>query len=231
MSMSPGTPERDRETWRQVVCRAAQTLRDEYPVHTESIDEAEKLVLGEDLTWVADGSCLVTSQRDPAVTYTVRDQRCTCEAFRFTLHERCKHLWAVMVHHRAREMPPHVGSASQFSPSPEPETPRSYSPRMLPEAPASANVYIELAGRQIQLTLRDSEEDRLLRRLRRVLAQFPLPALQEALPFPQSHGAPVQTAASEDSCKLHGVTMRKHTKEGQTWFSHRTGEGWCRGKE
>src|SRR2546428_36537 len=44
----------------------------------------------------------------------------------------------------------------------------------LPEAPASVNVHLELAGRQVQLTLRDSDEGRLLARLDAILQRFPL---------------------------------------------------------
>src|SRR5262249_20203797 len=44
----------------------------------------------------------------------------------------------------------------------------------LPEAPAGVNVHLELAGRQVQLTLRDADEGRLLARLEAVLQRFPL---------------------------------------------------------
>jgi hypothetical protein len=43
----------------------------------------------------------------------------------------------------------------------------------LPEAPASCNVYVMLAGRKVQLTLRDSDEQRLLARLEALLKRFP----------------------------------------------------------
>jgi hypothetical protein len=43
-------------------------------------------------------------------------------------------------------------------------------PVTLPEAPCSVNCHITIAGRQCQLTLRDSDEGRLLARLQAVLA-------------------------------------------------------------
>ena len=52
------------------------------------------------------------------------------------------------------------------------QTPASLTP--LPEAPASVNVHLELAGRQVQLTLRDSDESRLLARLDAILERFPV---------------------------------------------------------
>jgi hypothetical protein len=43
----------------------------------------------------------------------------------------------------------------------------------LPEAPASCNVYVTVAGRKVQMTLRDRDEQRLLARLEQLLQRFP----------------------------------------------------------
>src|SRR5262249_57817127 len=43
----------------------------------------------------------------------------------------------------------------------------------LPEAPASVNFHTTIAGRQIQITLRDTDETRLLARLESLLQRFP----------------------------------------------------------
>src|SRR5215831_20701720 len=69
----------------------------------------------------------------------------------------------------------------------------------LPEAPASVNVHLELAGRQVQLTLRDSDEGRLLQRLDAVLQRFPL-VLKPTDP----------PARPEGWCSTHGVQMRQN---------------------
>ena len=90
---------------------------------------------------------------------------------------------------------------------------------MLPEAPASVNVHLELAGRQVQLTLRDSDEGRVLARLDAVLQRFPL------VVTPTSARAP-----AEGWCSKHGVQMRQNHKDGRTWYSHKTADGWCKGK-
>lgn len=49
-------------------------------------------------------------------------------------------------------------------------------PAPLPEAPASVNVRVRISGRECQLTLRDTDETRLLARLEAVLTRFPLEA-------------------------------------------------------
>lgn len=44
----------------------------------------------------------------------------------------------------------------------------------LPEAPASVNVRVQIQGREVQITLRDVDEERLLDRLAKVLERFPV---------------------------------------------------------
>jgi len=94
----------------------------------------------------------------------------------------------------------------------------------LPEAPASVNCHILLDGRQVQLTLRDTDESRLLERLAAVLKQYPQPQ------------APAQASSQGESrdkdwCAMHNVPMHENTKQGRVWYSHRTADGqWCKGK-
>ena len=99
-----------------------------------------------------------------------------------------------------------------------PETPA------LPEAPASVNVRLQMDGREVQLTLRDTDETRLLQRLQAVLAQYPAPQ-----PAPQ---APAQgQGQGKDFCQRHQVPMQENHKDGRTWWSHRKEDGsWCKGR-
>jgi len=79
----------------------------------------------------------------------------------------------------------------------------------LPEAPASINCRLMIAGRECQLTLRDTDETRLLHRLDAVLRRFPVetPALVQ----------PSSTTPQPPACKWHGA-MRESTKVKGTWF-------------
>ena len=92
----------------------------------------------------------------------------------------------------------------------------------LPEAPASVNCHITIAGRQVQLTLRDTDETRLLQRLAAVLQQYPVQAAPQASTQPQGDGW----------CAVHQTALKlNHGKDGKTWLSHRTAEGqWCKGR-
>ena len=86
----------------------------------------------------------------------------------------------------------------------------------LPEAPASVNCYVALAGRQVQVTLRDTDEARLLARLVALLERFPVPEAGQTPP--------------EGWCARHDVEMPLQTNEHGSWRSHKTADGWCKGK-
>ena len=77
------------------------------------------------------------------------------------------------------------------------------------------NVHLMIGGRQVQLTLRDSDEGRLLARLDAVLQRFPVDA------------TPADTTPQ---CTKHGVPMKLNHKDGRSWWSHKTVDGWCKGK-
>jgi len=71
----------------------------------------------------------------------------------------------------------------------------------------------------VQVTLRDSDEQRLLARLEKLLQRFPAedePASEQAQP--------------EGWCRTHGVQMKLHNGEHGSWWSHKTADGWCKGK-
>ena len=40
---------------------------------------------------------------------------------------------------------------------------------------------------------------------------------------------PVAPPATEGHCAIHNVAMKKYTKEGRSWYSHKHGDAWCKG--
>ena len=59
-------------------------------------------------------------------------------------------------------------------------------------------------------------EGRLLQRLEAVLQRFPLV---------------VKPTDETPRCPKHGVVMKlNHGKDGSTWYSHKTADGWCKGR-
>jgi len=103
---------------------------------------------------------------------------------------------------------------------PQPDATVAAPPAPLPEAPACVNVHITIAGRQVQLTLRDTDEVRLLARPQ-----------GQAL-SPQQHNAAAMHRTVTDFCPIHQVAMKENTKDGRRWFSHydETAGRWCKGR-
>jgi hypothetical protein len=136
---------------------------------------------------------------------------CPCPDAQRAQDGLCKHRLAKGLYRRASEL--------VRAPQPQPSAVLADAPAPLPEAPASVNVHLELGGRQVQLTLRDTDEGRLLHRLETILQRFPLVV------------TPTDTAARPEGwCTRHGLQMKRNHKEGRTWYSHKTAEGWCKGK-
>jgi hypothetical protein len=80
-----------------------------------------------------------------------------------------------------------------------------------------------LAGRKVQLTLRDQDEQRLLARLERLLQRFPVAEVTEA---PEETAQPTAQPQGEHWCRTHQAYMKKRPWGG---YSHKTAEGWCHG--
>jgi hypothetical protein len=110
--------------------------------------------------------------------------------------------------------------------------------KVFTESPASWNTrYIDPSGFECQLTLRAETGADLLKK-----AGAALKALVDAGCTPSTHyhpagngskpaEAPKMPDGSPDPtwCVEHGVAMRRHEKDGQVWYSHKVGEGDCRG--
>src|SRR5262249_24860048 len=136
------------------------------------IEKAVAMVLNGDVEVLADGKAKVASQSNGTIQYVVCNGTCECRDFARVEGGWCKHRTAAAIHKRpyararhtrAQRHGPSTGQSEAPSQPPPAQPPAPTAP--LPEAPASVNVHLELAGRQVQLTLRDSDETRLLQRL------------------------------------------------------------------
>jgi hypothetical protein len=99
-------------------------------------------------------------------------------------------------------------------------------------------VRLTIGGREVQWTLRDSDEARLAVRLDALLARYPMPQpatpVQPVQPLSaQQHNALAQHKAITGYCAVHQVQMKwNEGKEGRKgWYSHKTEDGqWCQGR-
>ena len=175
--MSPST---DRQTFRETVAQVADKARAKLPPAVNGrIESAVKLVLMHDVMPQADGSILVGSSRDPLQSYLLVGTACECQDFTYGKAPGgwCQHRIAVGIHKRVGELLPQKPEPTPpdiLEPWPDndvetedvPETtPPAPQTAPLPEAGASVNVRVQIAGREVQWTLRDHDEARLATRL------------------------------------------------------------------
>jgi hypothetical protein len=203
-----------RQAWREAVAAIADNARAKLPECNGRVDSAVKIVLAGDVELLPGGTAQVASQSNGTTAYHIVNGHCDCKDFAKAPHNFCKHCLSSAIARRAQELTkakldaPATSQAALAQPG-APTAPLS-------EAPASVNVHLDLAGRQVQLTLRDSDEGRLLARLDAVLQRFPVAA------------KPVDDTPQ---CLKHGVPLQlQHGKDGRTWYSHKTADGWCKGK-
>src|SRR5215470_15511992 len=187
-------------TYREAVLTIADKAKNALPNHVSRIDKAVTLVLNGHVE-VVDGKYRIASQQDGKTVYHLANGSCTCQDFTSGKAQGwCKHRLAGNIHRKAMEM----------IKTQEPVATHG-------EAPCSVNVRLPLGGREIQLTLRDSDEKRLLVRLADVLAEFP----QEA-PSVVNH--------EDHLCPIHHVPMPERQGKYGKFRSHKTQSGWCTGK-
>jgi hypothetical protein len=173
----------------------------------------------------------VNSLKHPGLTYTVNGS-CECADAHYNKPAYCKHRLAMFLAQRvhtlmAQPAPPIVPDVVEPYPDNDHEGAPASPAVPLPEAPASVNCHIMLEGRQVQVTLRGTDETQLLQRLAAVLKAYPAPARAEAAPR-ASQGQGQDKAW----CTLHNTAMRWNDgKDGRKgWYSHRTEQGWCKGR-
>lgn len=99
------------------------------------------------------------------------------------------------------------------------------------KAPASFNVrYITPTGFECQLTIRDVSGLELLKKaesaIKVIIEQGNLPTGSKSSNGASGDGNKPNPAAF---CTIHNVTMKRHEKDGQIWYSHKVGEDFCRG--
>jgi hypothetical protein len=211
-----------REAWRVAVAEIAAKAKETLPECNGRVDKAVAIVLNGDVELLEGGKAKVASQSNGTTAYFVVNGTCECKDFPKAPSGWCKHRIAAGLAKRvaARVRAPLDAPATGHATAPSQPIPAQASPTVpttpLPEAPASVNVHVEISGRQVQLTLRDSDEGRLLQRLEAVLQRFPLV------------GKPAEDTTPQ--CPTHGP-MKPSTK-GKGWYCPaKLADGrWCNSK-
>src|SRR5262245_9429009 len=166
------------QLFRETVARVAEEARAILPQTINGrLEGAVKLVLAHDVTRLDDGTIEVGSCTDPLKVYHLVGTTCECKDFTDGKAPEgwCRHRIAAGIAKRVQELLPQ-SPPGETEPAPVVQT--MAQPAPLPEAPASCNVYLLIGGHKVQVTLRDTDEHRLLVRLEELLQRYPLPPPQ-----------------------------------------------------
>src|SRR2546429_2171731 len=208
-----------RLAFRAAVAAIAAKAKETLPECNGRVDKAVAIVLNGDVELLDGGQAKVGSQSHRTTPYFVVNRTCECKDFPKAPSGWCKHRIAaglakrVAARVRTELDAPATGQAAPASASPAGQAAPASTSTPLPEAPASVNCYVTMAGRQCQLTLRDTDETRLLQRLAVVLAQYPIAPACTPPPAP-----PAPVVEGPPPCALHGTTLKASTKATGTWY-------------
>jgi hypothetical protein len=211
---APGFEQTTRQAWREAVAEIAERAKQTLPECHGRVDSAVKLVLAGDVELLADGRAKVTSQSNGTTVYVVCNGTCECKDFPRAPSGWCKHRIAAGLQKRAQALVQKKLSAGM---SGKAEAPSQPAPAPLPEAPVSITLKASLHGHEVLVTLRGVD-------FASVKAQ-----VEDASQWLQAQGG----QAADDTakpCPKHGVPMKLNHKDGRSWWSHKTADGWCKGK-
>src|SRR6266566_4785204 len=157
---TPGFETTTRQAWRAAVAEIAEKAKATLPECNGRVDKAVALVLAGDVALLADGKARVASQSNGTTEYVVCNGTCECKDFPRAPSGWCKHRIAAGMQKRVQALVQKTLSAGTNGHAEAPSQPAQPqpTPAPLPEAPASVNVHLTVSGRQVQLTLRDSDE-------------------------------------------------------------------------
>jgi hypothetical protein len=211
---APGFETTTRQAWREAVVEIAEKAKAKLPECSGRVDSAVKIVLAGDVELLADGTAKVASQSSGTTTYHIINGHCDCRDYEKAPHQFCQHRLSAAIARRAQELVKvKLGAATPAS------QPAHVMP--LPEAPVSITLKATLHGHEVMVTLRGVD-------FASVKAQ-----VEQASEWLRVQ-APVQSQPAtpgQDWCAKHGVAMKlNHGKNGSTWYSHKTAEGWCKGR-
>jgi hypothetical protein len=211
-----------RTAWREAVAEIAEKARAKLPECNGRVDSAVKLVLAGDVELLADGKAKVASQSNGTTQYVVCNGTCECKDFPKAPSGWCKHRIAAGMQKRATALMQKKLSAGTHGQAEAPAQAQPEAPMApLPEAPVSITLKATLYGHEVLVTLRGVDFASVKAQVEHASAW-----LKEQAP----EQPPTQSAAQlEGWCPRHGVAMKlNHGKNGSTWYSHKTVDGWCK---
>jgi hypothetical protein len=217
-----------RQAWREAVAEIADKARAKLPECSGRVDSAVKIVLAGDVELLADGTAKVASQSNGSTAYRVVNGECPCKDFAKAPHQFCKHRLSAAIARRVQELTKQrLAQLDNVTPQGEATPAQS-----LPEAPVSITLKATLHGHEVMVTLRGVDFASVKAQVEQASdwLKVQAPAQPPTKPPRQPSAAP---PAHDDSpyCHRHKTALKRFTKDGRTWHSHKTADGrWCRGQ-
>jgi hypothetical protein len=227
-------------TLTQALCQAEAQARSTLPVELhERLSAAVALVKDGRVFQDSAGDWQVDSSSEAGLTYTVNGS-CNCSDHHFNKPRWCKHQLAMFLSQRvlslmAQPAAPVVPEMVEPWPDNDPEpaptppaVPLPEAPPSLPEATFALTLKGTLGGQDAMLTVRGMTASEFQANLAAVRGLLDPPQAPRA-PAPEKKSGAAQSPG-EGWCAVHQVAMKlNHGKDGRTWLSHKTPEGWCKG--
>jgi hypothetical protein len=245
MAPSTSTP---RQTFRETLAlHAAQAKAILPPEVNGRIESAVRLVLQADVVFNSDGSATVGSSSDPMKTHTLAGGACDCQDFAYNkapsgwcAHRIAANLQRSVERVLARSIPvltaPEVELPEEMEPwadndIEEVEPPPTPAPAPCPEACFSLTLKGHIDGHEALLTARGQTADEFQRNLAAIKGLLDAKPQAPQVPAVQAPAC-VEHARGAGWCAVHNTEMRWNDgKDGrQGWYSHKTDQGWCKGR-
>jgi hypothetical protein len=219
-----------RAAWREAVAAIAVKAKATLPQCNGRVESAVKIVLAGDVELLPDGKAQVASQSHGETVYHVVNGECTCKDFPKAPSGWCKHRIAAGLHKRASALArakldapatDQAAPASQPTPA-HPQASPADTSTPLPEAPVSITLKGLIHGHEVLVTLRGTDF---------ASVKVQVEQASEWLKVQAPAQSPTQSPKNPESwCRTHGVQMTLNHKDGRSWWSHKTADGWCKGK-
>jgi hypothetical protein len=209
--------------FRTAVAQVAATM--EKPEYGDRLQKAVTLVLSHRVSLHDDGTATVQSGNR---TYELTPE-CTCEDAQ-RRSKYCKHFLSVeLLKQTSRRLHPSSNGHQPASPSQPKPVASQAACWSVHEAPASCCIKFHLHGVEILYTMRDVDDDTLYARVRRILPKI-LAKTNKGTNGTSSTNGTEPAQPDKNHCPIHGVPLKRQQKNGRSWWSHKTPQGWCQGK-
>jgi hypothetical protein len=182
------------------------------------LERATAIVLHGGVFFDDAGLCQVRGS-DEHTWYTVNGH-CDCGDLQAPDH-LCKHRLARGLYLRAQERLREPGEAPNLEETPATPPPTHGKGETMPEALFSVTLKGTIRGRDAMLTARGQTRAEFEANLAHIEGLLDAPAAP----------APSQPPDEGKRCPIHGTAMKLNNgKDGRSWHSHKTADGWCKGK-